>query len=232
MRTPRPVCLLVGPALAAVAVLAGACSDDDTGASGGTRISVTGTNTGCELGATEAPAGKITLDFTNRADSVSEVYVLTSDGGTVGEVENVTTGMTRTLTVDVAAGDYKVRCRPGQTGEGFVEPLVVTGAGGRSLAAAREVEVVATDYRFEIDTGSIATGDTIKFEMRNSGTVEHEFEVLKPNGDALGEIGPTGPGADGSVVLTFDQAGDYVFVCGLEDHKDRGMTGSFTVAGS
>ena len=42
--------------------------------------------------------------------------------------------------------------------------------------------------------------------MTNTATDEqHEFEVLGPDGNALGEIGPTDPGKTGTVVLTFDE---------------------------
>ncbi len=73
-------------------------------------------------------------------------------------------------------------------------------------------------------------GETIEFAMTNTATTEqHEFEVLGPDGNALGEIGPTDPGQTGTVVLTFDDAGTYTFVCGITDHEAKGMKGTFTV---
>ncbi len=31
------------------------------------------------------------------------------------------------------------------------------------------------------------------------------------------------------MTLTFAEAGTYKFVCGIDDHEERGMTGSLTV---
>ena len=46
----------------------------------------------------------------------------------------------------------------------------------------------------------------------------------------LGEIGPAAHGKTGRVVLTFDKPGTYTYVCGIADHEEKGMTGTFTVA--
>ena len=68
-------------------------------------------------------------------------------------------------------------------------------------------------------------------EMVNAAPAEeHEFEIRRPTGSVLGEIGPTAPGATGTVVLTFDAPGTYTYVCGIADHETKGMTGTFTVS--
>jgi len=77
---------------------------------------------------------------------------------------------------------------------------------------------------------TVKAGETIEFAMTNTATdTQHEFEVLGPDGKALGEIGPTDPGQTATVVLSFDKAGSYTFVCGISDHEAMGMKGSFTV---
>ena len=70
----------------------------------------------------------------------------------------------------------------------------------------------------------------VRFELSNEGAEKHEFEVLLPNGEPLGEIGPTEPGKEGAVTMTFTEKGTYTFLCDIEDHKAMGMVGTFEVA--
>jgi iron uptake system component EfeO len=97
-------------------LLGTACGKD---AASGTTVKVTGTDTACTPARTELPAGSTGFEFTNSAGKVNELYVLKEGGEVVAEVENVTTGTSRTLTADLTAGSYKVRCKPGQEGKGL-----------------------------------------------------------------------------------------------------------------
>jgi uncharacterized cupredoxin-like copper-binding protein len=220
--------------LVAVTVGLGACSDS----SGGTKVAVTGTDDSCEIEETTLSAGKLTFVFTNEAGEVNELYVLKANGDVVSEVENVTTGTSRELSVDLAAGDYKVRCKPGQVGDGFDTDFEVTGEGGATQAEAdRTITFSAIDFDYpDLDVSGITTGETIRFEMTNDGEQPHEFEVLGPDGQALGEIAAMEPGASGGATLTFEQADAYTYQCILVDpetgkpHDELGMTGTFTVA--
>jgi uncharacterized cupredoxin-like copper-binding protein len=183
-------------------------------------------------------AGKVEFSFRNDAGDVSELYVLRADGDVVAEVENVTTGTSRTLTVDLVAGDYLLRCKPGQTGEGITTPFTVTGEGGTALATPdREIAFDAVDFDYEnLDLTGIATGDVIRFQMANTGAQPHEFEVLDPDGEAIGEVEAIAAGESGGATVTFDAAGTYTFQCILVDdasgepHTMLGMTGTFEVA--
>ena len=196
-------------------------------------VAVTGTNDACTPASTSLRAGKVTFEFTNKADKVSELYVLRADNSVVGEVENVTTGTKRSLTADLSAGTYFLACKPGQEGDGIRTEFEVTGGGGAAAPVAdRTIAVGATTYAFALPAGaSITKGETITFTMKNDGAIEHEMEVFLPDGDPLGEIGPTKAGVTGSVTLTFDEAGTYRLVCGIEGHEAQGMVSSIEVTG-
>ena len=196
-------------------------------------VAVTGTNDACTPAVTSLNAGKVTFEFTNKADKVNELYVLRADNSVVGEVENVTTGTKRSLTADLSAGEYFLACKPGQEGDGIRTEIEVTGGGGAAAPVAdRTIAVGAANYSFTLPEGAtIAKGETIAFTMKNDGTLEHEMEVFLPDGDALGEIGPTKAGESGAVTLTFDEAGTYRLVCGIEGHEALGMVSSIEVAG-
>ena len=219
--------LLVG------ALGAAGCTDDATG----DAIGVTGTDDTCELASDVIEAGPIEFAFTNDGGTVSELYVLREDDEIVGEVENVGPGTTRALKVDLVAGTYAVRCKPGQTGDGITTPFTVTGDGGTAQAEPeRTISFDAVDFGYEeLDLSGITAGSTIRFEMTNSGSQPHEFEVLDPQGVAIGEVAAVDEGGTGGATVTFDAAGTYRYQCILVDpgtdqeHAEMGMAGTFEV---
>lgn len=98
--------------LAALALSLTGCVANDSGAA--TSIAVTSSATACTVSKTSAPSGTIHFDVTNTADAVTEFYLLGKDKqSVVGEVENVTPGVKRTLTVRVKPGTYYTECKPG-----------------------------------------------------------------------------------------------------------------------
>lgn len=224
--------------LAATAITAALLSACSFGSAESTA-DVTGTDDDCIITNDELAAGKIDFEFTNEADEISELYVLRANGDVVSEVENVTTGTSRTLTVDLVEGDYIVQCKPGQTGDGFSSPFEVTGEGGTAQAApGRTITFESVDFAYEdLDLSDVAAGETIRFEMTNTGSQAHEFEVLDPSGEAIGEVASIEPGETGGATVTFETGGTYGFQCILIDpvsgkeHTMLGMSGEFDVAG-
>jgi plastocyanin len=211
-----------------------ACSTE----SADSTVDVTGTDEACIIAKDVLDAGKVAFEFLNESSDVNELYVLKANGDTLGEVENVTTGTSRTLTVDLVAGDYLVRCKPGQTGDGFESPFTVTGEGGTAQAEPdREIAFDAIDFGYEnLDLSGLADGDTIRFAMDNIGEQPHEFEVLDPDGEPIGEVAATNPGESGGATMTFTAPGVYTYQCILVDpatgkpHTELGMIGTFDVA--
>jgi iron uptake system component EfeO len=220
-------------ALGALVTLA-ACST----ATADVQVDVTGTDDACTLSADVLDAGNIGFEFTNKAGDVNELYVLKANGDVVGEVENVTTGTSRTLIVDLVAGDYLVRCKPGQTGDGIESAFTVKGEGGTAEAIPdRTVTFEAVEFRYpDLVVDDITAGETIRFEMANKGSQAHEFEVLDPDGNAIGEVASTEPGGVSGATITFESPGVYTYQCILVDentgkqHTELDMTGTFEVA--
>ena len=210
-----------------LAALAG-CSSKDKGEN---SVAVTATDSSCEVARTELPSGTTTFAVTNKGGDVTEVYVYGEGDKVMGEVENIGPGTSRDFTVDLGAGTYEVACKPGQTGDGIRTEITVSGTATTLAAVDRTVAFQSFDHGYTgLDGLTVKAGETIEFAMTNTATTEqHEFEVLGPDGNALGEIGPTDPGQTGTVVLTFDDAGTYTFVCGITDHEAKGMKGTFTV---
>ncbi len=205
--------------------------------SGGSDIAISSGESSCDVAATTLDAGKHTFTVTNTGKDVTEVYVYGKGGDgdfnkVVGEVENIAPQTSRDFPVTLSGGEYEVACKPGQKGEGIRTKVTVSGPTAVAGASAydRNVEVTAKEYALTGLAGYPAkVGERIEFTLENRGTTQHELEVLGPDGKAVGEVGPTDPGKGGEVVLTLATAGTYTYLCGIADHADRGMRGSFTV---
>ena len=222
MRRATPLLAL----LALVPLVAAAC------ASGKDAVDVTSSNSECSSAKTHFDAGSISFKVHNTGSKVTELYVYGENDKILGEVENVGPGTARTLTVDLRKGDYELACKPGQTGSGIRTKISVTGEGGAAAKAPdKTLAVTAVDYAYQVPSGisSITAGQTVEFELRNTGTEEHELEVLGPDGQAVGEVGETEPGKTGSAAITFTKSGTYTFRCGIKDHEARGMKGTLVV---
>jgi iron uptake system EfeUOB component EfeO/EfeM len=115
--------LIVTAALIVAGASLASCSSSDPSA---VSVAVTGTNDACQAATTTVKSGPVNFEFTNQADAVNELYVLKADGSIVSEVENVTTGTTRSLQVELGVGAYTLQCKPGQTGDGFLATIEAT----------------------------------------------------------------------------------------------------------
>jgi len=91
-----------------------------------------------------------------------------------------------------------------------------------------------------------ATAGTMTFVVRNTGTVIHEFAVLRTNlaqnqiptdptqpakvlePGLIGRVAGLAPGASASLTLTL-AAGNYVLICNEPAHYLAGMHNAFTV---
>jgi uncharacterized cupredoxin-like copper-binding protein len=220
---------LLVPALAAVALPLAACSSKSSGGDG--AIAVTASDKSCKVAKTELAAGSHTFAVTNKGNDVTEVYVYAKGDRVVGEVENIGPGTSRDLDVDLGGGTYEVACKPGMKGDGIRTQISVSGKEKAVPVPSRTVAVEAFDYGYNgLADLTIEKGTTVEFTLRNTAPeLEHELEVLKPDGKALGEIGPTKPGKTGSVVLTFSKPGTYMVECGIDDHLEHGMKAKLTV---
>jgi iron uptake system component EfeO len=123
--------LVVGALVLATAGGVAGCSDS----TGGVEVAVTGTKDACTPATTTPAAGKTTFLFTNNSGQVSELYVYDANDKIKGEVENVTDGTTRKLSVTLTEGaTYRLACKPGQKGDGFSTTITAGPAAASSSA--------------------------------------------------------------------------------------------------
>ncbi|MFC4039264.1 iron uptake system protein EfeO [Dactylosporangium siamense] len=110
-------------------------------------ITVTATDTGCDLSADHTPSGQRTFTVSNKGAKITEFYVYGTGDRVVGEVENVAPGVRRDLHVDLAPGTYTVACKPGMVGAGIRSPLTVTGTAAPAATDDAALAAAAADYR-------------------------------------------------------------------------------------
>jgi iron uptake system component EfeO len=92
------------------------------------EITVTASDTACELSGTEASTGPSTFVISNNGNKVTEFYVYGEGERVMGEVENISPGLQRKLIVQLAEpGTYQTACKPGMVGDGIRADFKVTG---------------------------------------------------------------------------------------------------------
>lgn len=103
---------------------------------------------------------------------------------------------------------------------------------------------MADNMRFTPKRIEVRQGATVKFVVRNTGKVMHEFVIgtkaENANHAALMVKFPNmehdepymahvAPGKTGEIVWTFNRAGDFEFACLIAGHYQGGMVGTIAV---
>jgi iron uptake system component EfeO len=133
---------LVLPALALVALLAAGCGSSDDAPAGAKKMAFELTDAGCVPNQAKAPAGPINFEVENAGTSkVTELEVL--DGETIlGEVENLSDGLSGSFALTLEEGEYTLYCPGGETEKGTLQV-----SGELQAANSPEVEEAIAQYR-------------------------------------------------------------------------------------
>lgn len=115
---PRRTALLV------LLFTAAACTE-----SGANTVDITASDASCVPARTTFAAGETTFRVQNEGTQVTEVYVYADGDEVVTEREDIGPGTSANFTIDLAAGDYEIACKPGQTGPGIRQTITVTDEG-------------------------------------------------------------------------------------------------------
>jgi uncharacterized cupredoxin-like copper-binding protein len=121
------------------------------------------------------------------------------------------------------------------------------GEAGDPAKATRTVQVDMTDnMRFTPGSIDVKEGDTIRFVVKNSGRLKHEFvlgtdKALKDHYEVMKKFPEmehadpnqvtVQPGKTGETVWRFSRSGQVAFACLQPGHYDAGMKGVVKVAG-
>lgn len=195
-RSPaRPFLAVVAVGL--VALLAAGCGSSDDGSAGAKKMSFTLTDAGCDPHSATAPAGPINFEVENGgSSSVTELEVL--DGETLlGEVENLSEGLSGSFSLTLEKGEYTLRCNGGDNEDGT---LTVTG--GAQAQTNPEAEAAVADYRKYLEqnadelvattapfVAAIEAGDVEKAKSLYPAA-RVPYERIEPVAESFGDLDP------------------------------------------
>ena len=203
LRAAAPVTLtvLAGLALGACSNTAGGGSPSSTPAGAG-PITVTASDTACELSSTTAKAGTITFQIQNTGSKVNEFYVYAEGDRIIGEVENITPGLSRELKIEVTApGTFTTACKPGMVGDGIRGTFTVTGTATAGSADATVATAIAAYKAYVAEQGeelekgteafvaAVKAGDVAKAKELYP-TARLPWETIEPVAESFGDLDP------------------------------------------
>ena len=183
------------------AAATGGAAGGGSGASAG-PITVSATDTECTLSTTTASAGTVTFRVTNQGSKVNEFYVYAAGDRIVGEVENVTPGLSRELKLEVTEpGALTTACKPGMVGDGIRAAFTVTGtaAPGKTdekvaaaitayaaYVSAQTDDLVArtTEFAAAVKSGDVAAAKVLYPRARLP------WERIEPVAESFGDLDP------------------------------------------
>lgn len=191
-----PVRLPATLAVGLVALLVAGCGSSDDGAPGA-KLAFKLTDAGCEPHNATVPAGPIGFEVENAGSSqVTELEVLDGEA-IVGEVENLSEGLSGNFSLTLEAGEYTLRCNGGDEEDGT---LTVTG--GARAKSDPEAEAAVADYRkyLEQNTDELVAKTAPFVAAVEAGEVEKAkalypaaripYERIEPVAESFGDLDP------------------------------------------
>jgi len=125
------------------------------------------------------------------------------------------------------------------------EDHAAIGVAGQAAQVTRTVDVDMSDaMRFTPSSVTVTQGETVRFTVKNSGRLKHEFVLgtaheLREHNELMKKfpemehVEPNmvtvQPGHSGEVIWRFTKAGKVNFACLQPGHYDAGMKGAVTV---
>ncbi len=198
---------LVLPTISVAVLGLTACGQASTGggaasATGGGSgvILVTATDTACTVATTSAPTGTVTFRVTNSGTKVNEFYVYGPGDRVVAEVENITPGLTRELTMEATEpGTLQTACKPGMVGDGIRADFVVTGAAKAASSDEKVATSIAAYTAYVVHEAGELVDETEKFVAAvKAGKVAEakslypqarkHWEEIEPVAESFGEL--------------------------------------------
>jgi iron uptake system component EfeO len=191
----RPLPIAVGISL--LALFAAGCGSSEDAPAGAKTMAFELTDAGCVPNTAKAPAGPITFDVENAGTSkVTELEVL--DGETIlGEVENLSDGLSGSFSLTLEKGEYTLYCPGGDEEKG-----TLTVSGELTAANSPQVEAAIAQYRkyLEENTAKLAATTEPFVEAVIAGAVEEAkslypaaripYERIEPVAESFGSLDP------------------------------------------
>ncbi|HSS04217.1 MAG TPA: iron uptake system protein EfeO [Solirubrobacterales bacterium] len=188
---------LIFAAAGLLALFAAACGSGEDAPKGAKTMSFELTDAGCVPNSAKAPAGGLTFEVENAGTSkVTELEVL--DGDTVlGEVENLSDGISGSFSLTLEQGEYTLYCPGGDDEKG-----TLTIAGKLQTENSPQVEGAISQYRdyLEKNTAELVTSTEPFVAAVEAGDVKKAqslyaaaripYERIEPVAESFGDLDP------------------------------------------
>jgi plastocyanin len=116
----------------------------------------------------------------------------------------------------------------GTAANGGTDTTGGTAKGGSEGGGKSKVSVDLVDLALQPANPKVKTG-TVVFRIKNKGTLLHAVRIDLPGGDKSAKA--ILPGKSGTLRVTFDKPGTYVWYCPIDKHRKLGMKGKITAVG-
>jgi len=180
-----------------MAVLIAACGSTNDAPAGAKKMAFELTDAGCVPNEAKAPAGPITFEVENAGTSnVTELEVM--DGDTIlGEVENLSDGLSGSFSLTLEQGEYTLYCPGGEDERG-----TLTVSGKLDTENSPQVEGAISQYRdyLEENTTELVAATKPFVAAVEAGDVEKAkslypaaripYERIEPVAESFGDLDP------------------------------------------
>jgi len=192
--------LAAGAALVVTLTACGSSSKSGGGSAGSNKVPFTLTADGCNPASLQLPAGAATFEVKNDgADAVSEMELI-QNGRIVGEVENLTPGLSGSFSVTLSPGTYETSCPNGKTtpkGQLLVKGNVTatTVASATATSAVAQYRMYAEEEATQLVTATAAFVDAVKAgdvakAKELYPTARSHYESIEPIAESFGDLDP------------------------------------------
>jgi iron uptake system component EfeO len=188
---------LLAAGIGALTLLSAGCGSSNDAPAGAKTMSFQLTDAGCVPNDAKASAGAIVFEVENAGTSaVSEFEVL--DGETIlGEVENLSDGLSGSFSLNLEEGEYTLYCPGGEDERG-----TLTVSGGAKAATDPQTEAAIDEYRayLEKNTGELVAATEPFVTAVLAGEVDEAkslyaparvpYERIEPVAESFGDLDP------------------------------------------
>ena len=199
--TPRILALVAVGTLGGALAACGGDKSDGTAAGASGPITVKASDTACDVAKNSLDAGTHVFQIANSGSKVTEFYVYAAGDRVMGEVENITPGLSRELRVELPAGSYQTACKPGMIGTGIRAALTVNGS-APSLTEDALLQRATADYTRYVTSQSealvertgefaaaVKAGDVAKAKALFP-VARTYYERIEPVAEIFGDLDP------------------------------------------
>lgn len=115
--------------------------------------------------------------------------------------------------------------------------LAACGGNDPHSSSGQRLRIEGSEFRFSPATVELTAGKPVTIQFVNTGTVEHDLQVIdmpatvSNHGHGSGNAAHAHamPGKSESITFTPKATGTYQFICTVPGHQEAGMAGTFTV---